>query len=48
MDSVQQGLASRCHRPEPLVMHPSGIADVRSEHTVAHLHNVLLDALSHG
>ena len=45
MDSVQRGPASRGYRPGPLIMHPSGIAEVHSENTVPGLHHLLLDAL---
>ena len=45
MDSVQGGLTSRGYRPGPLIMHPSGIADVHSKNTVPHLHKLLLDVL---
>ena len=47
MDSVQRGLTSRGYRRGPLIMHPSGIADVHSENTAPHLHSLLLDALGY-
>ena len=45
MESVQKGAASRGYRPGPLIVNPSGVADVHSENTVAHLQRLLLDAL---
>ncbi len=45
MDSVQRGIASRGYRPGPLILDPSGVATVRSENTVAHLHVLLRNTL---
>ncbi len=45
MESVQQGAASRGYRPGPLIVDPSGVADVHTENAVAHLQRLLLDAL---
>lgn len=42
MDSVQRGVASRGYRPGPLVVDPSGTADVHAENAVPHLHSLLL------
>ena len=48
MDSVQRGPTSRGDRSGPMIMHPSGTADVHSGNTVPHLHRLLLDALGDG
>ena len=45
MDSVQRGVASRGYKPGPLIVDPSGTADVHAENAVPHLHALLLDAL---
>ncbi len=45
MESVQRGMASRGYRPGPLIVDPSGVADVHAENAVPHLHGLLLDAL---
>ena len=45
MDSVQRGVSSRGYRPGPLIVDPSGVADVHSENTVPHLHGLLREAL---
>jgi len=46
MDSVQRGVASRGYQPGPLIVDPSGTADVHAENAVAHLNNLLLTTLS--
>jgi phenylpropionate dioxygenase-like ring-hydroxylating dioxygenase large terminal subunit len=46
MSSVQRGVASRGFRPGPLIVDPSGVADVHSENTVPHLHQLLRVALA--
>ncbi len=45
MDSVQRGMNSRGYTPGPLIVNPSGVADVHSENTVPHLHGLLRAAL---
>ena len=45
MDSVQRGVASRGYQPGPLIVDPTGIADVHAENAVPHLQALLLDAL---
>ena len=45
MDSVQRGVASRGYQPGPLIVDPSGTADVHAENGVPHLHRLLLHAL---
>ena len=48
MDSVQRGVASRGYQPGPLIVDPSGTADVHAENAVPHLQTLLLDALGDG
>jgi hypothetical protein len=38
--SVQRGMRSRGYRPGPLVLNPSGVADINSENPVLHLHQL--------
>ncbi len=45
MASVQRGVASRGYVPGPLIVDPSGTADVHAENAVPHLHSLLLAAL---
>ena len=45
MESVQRGIKSRGYRPGPLILDPSGVADIHSENTVAHLQRLVLDHL---
>ncbi len=45
VESVQRGLASRGYRPGPLVVDPSGTADVHAENAVAHLHGLFRAAV---
>ncbi|MEM7321821.1 MAG: aromatic ring-hydroxylating dioxygenase subunit alpha [Actinomycetota bacterium] len=45
MEEVQRGVVSRGYQPGPLIVHPSGSADVNSENAVPHLHELLMAAL---
>lgn len=46
MASVQRGMGSRGYTPGPLITDPSGVASVKSEDTVPHLHGLLHEALA--
>ena len=48
MESVQVGVRSRGYRPGPLIVDGSGVADVHSENSIPHLHQLLRDALEDG
>ncbi len=48
MESVQRGMASRGYRPGPLIVNPSGTADVHTENAVPHLQGLLIDGLNRG
>lgn len=48
MASVQRGMASRGYVPGPLIVDPSGTADVHHENAVPHLHALLRAALGDG
>ncbi len=45
MESVQRGLSSRGYSPGPLIVDPSGTADVHAENAVPHLHELLRTAI---
>ncbi len=45
MESVQHNMSSRGYRPGPLIVDPSGSADVHHENAVLHLQGLALDAV---
>ena len=43
--SVQRGMSSRGYTPGPLIIDPSGVADMNSENPVLHFHDLVRAAL---